>query len=50
MTREIKSSNGLKDFWVLINSPPNKDESTSKLAAERNESLTKPPGALGRLE
>ena len=50
MTSKIKSSNGLKDFWVLIKSPPNKDESTSKLAAERNASLTKPPGALGRLE
>ena len=50
MTGKIKSSNGLKDFWVLIKSPPNKDESTSKLAAERNASLTKPPGALGRLE
>jgi len=50
MTSKIKSSNGLKDFWVLIKSPPNKDESTSKLAAEKNASLTKPPGALGRLE
>ena len=50
MTGKIKSSNGLKDFWVLIKSPPNKDESTSKLAAEKNASLTKPPGALGRLE
>ena len=50
MTSKIKSSNGLKDFWGLIKSPPNKDESTSKLAAEKNASLTKPPGALGRLE
>ena len=50
MTSEIKSSNGLKDFWMLIKSPPTKDESTWKLATERNASLTKPPGALGRLE
>ena len=36
MTSEIKSSNGLKDFWVLIKSPPNKDENTSKEWKLRN--------------
>jgi len=50
MTSEKNGSKELSSFWALINSPPNKDEKTAKLASDRNASLTKPPGALGRLE
>ncbi len=50
MTNDPNGSKVLKDFWLLINSPPESDKKIAKLASDRNASLTKPPGALGRLE
>lgn len=42
--------NSLEDFRALIKNAPGPDAATLDRAAERNAQLTKPPGALGRLE
>jgi nicotinate-nucleotide--dimethylbenzimidazole phosphoribosyltransferase len=40
----------LADFAALLRAAPAADATAQKAAAERNGQLTKPPGALGRLE
>lgn len=42
--------NDLNTFRALLNSAPKPDEAAAAGATERNGQLTKPPGALGRLE
>ena len=50
MTDEMNNSNDINDFLQAISTMPSLDEEISKQAADRNAMLTKPPGALGRLE
>ena len=50
MTDEFNNSNDINDFLKAISTMPSLDEEISKQAADRNAMLTKPPGALGRLE
>ena len=50
MTDEMNNSNDINDFLKAISTMPSLDEEISKQAADRNAMLTKPPGALGRLE
>ena len=50
MTDEMNNSNDINDFLKAISTMTSLDEEISKQAADRNAMLTKPPGALGRLE
>ena len=40
----------LNDFSRILSNLPSKDENAAAAASVRNSMLTKPPGALGRLE
>ena len=50
MINKTNNSISKQDILELIGSAPNLDEETVKSASDRNSLLTKPPGALGRLE
>lgn len=44
------SFDSLDAFRALLDAAPEKDATAAAMAADRNSQLTKPPGALGRLE